>query len=468
MAAIGVVVAAVTLIGGVALTRTLMVPAAVGTDTTAVPPPPVDPAIVAQHLALALKYRTVSGGGVKESDRDAAMEEMYLVFERLYPYFHEQAPQEAYGSAHIFVWRGTDSNLPPVLLMAHLDVAPVTPGTEKDWTHAPFAGDIADGFVWGRGAIDNKSSAIALLEAGERLAAANFQPKRTIMFAFGQDTELGGAKGNAAIAASLARRGVHLAWVLDEGTPILKEPYRGVNKPVAFVSIAEKGDLSLELTAKSESQLSSAVSKVSAQRFVSDIDEIQRLKLNALAPLVPFSERMKFANLWLMGPLVEGTLRSDPHSAPSLGTAMLPFKSEASGKGTPPRAVLDFRLHPRDTIASVTERVKSAISDANVEVKALPAKNAEPSKATDVNGTAYRYVARTITDTFGVSVAPELMSEATDSRHYLAIADAVLRFRPFPAEPEDLARVRGANERVAITDLGAAAGFYLRLIQNSQ
>jgi carboxypeptidase PM20D1 len=110
--------------------------------------------------------------------------------------------------------------------------------------------------------------------------------------------------------------------------------------------------------------------------------------------------------------------------------------------------------------------VKSAINDPMVEVKALP-ESSEASKMVDTNSPAYRSVARTIIETFGVPVAPDV-SEATDSRHYLGSADAVLRFRPFPADPSDLDRVRGANERVAIADLGAAVGFYLRLIQNSQ
>ena len=467
IAAIGVFVAAVAVAGIVTVTRTLLVPAR-PLATAAVPPPPVDPNIVAQHLSQAIRYKTVSGGGTKEADRDAAIEEMYLWFEKVYPYFHEQAPQEAYGAGHIFVWRGTDSNLPPVLIMAHLDVAPVTPGTEKDWTHAPFAGDIADGFVWGRGAIDNKSSAIALLEAGERLAAANFQPRRTVIFAFGQDTELGGAKGNAAVARTLMQRGVHLAWVLDEGTPIVAEPYPGVAQPVAFVSVAEKGSLRLELTAKSESQLSAAISKVRAQTFPSDIDEIQRAKINALAPLVPFGERMKLANLWLLKPAVLGTLEEDPRAAASLHTMVLPAKPEAAEKDAgSPRAVVELSLRQRDTIAAVTERVKRAINDPAVEVKALP-ESAEPSKAADVASPGYRNVARAIAETFAVPVVPDVMNEATDSRHYLGSADAVLRFRPFPLDPSDRARVRGANERVAIADLGAAAGFYLRLIQNSQ
>ena len=70
------------------------------------------------------------------------------------------------------------------------------------------------------------------------------------MFAFGEDQESGGSKGNAAIAKALSDRGVQFAWVLDEGSPILKQPYPGIDRPVAFLSVAEKGFVRLELSAK--------------------------------------------------------------------------------------------------------------------------------------------------------------------------------------------------------------------------
>ena len=60
-------------------------------------------------------------------------------------------------------WTGSDRSLKPALCVSHLDV--VAPGPEEKWTHGPFSGAIADGFVWGRGALDVKVTATALLEA---------------------------------------------------------------------------------------------------------------------------------------------------------------------------------------------------------------------------------------------------------------------------------------------------------------
>jgi len=133
IAAIIAIVGAAALVGAVAIARAMLVPAPV--EASAPPPPPIDPNLAAAHLAQALRFQTVSyGNGVKEKERSAALQEMHTWMERTYRYLHEAAPQEQFGESLLFVWRGTDENLAPVLLMAHLDVAPVATGTEKNWT----------------------------------------------------------------------------------------------------------------------------------------------------------------------------------------------------------------------------------------------------------------------------------------------------------------------------------------------
>ena len=101
----------------------------------------------------------------------------------------------------------------------------------------------------GRGAIDLKLTITAVLEAAEYLLARSFQPRRTIYFAFGADEEVGGQFGAAKIAEHLRERGVQLAFTLDEGGIILSDAVRGIDKPVALIGTAEKGYLTLRLTA---------------------------------------------------------------------------------------------------------------------------------------------------------------------------------------------------------------------------
>ena len=60
--------------------------------------------------------------------------------------------------SYLITWNGSESSLPPALFISHIDVVPIDPSTLGQWEHAPFSGDIADGFVWGRGAMDVKVS----------------------------------------------------------------------------------------------------------------------------------------------------------------------------------------------------------------------------------------------------------------------------------------------------------------------
>jgi carboxypeptidase PM20D1 len=476
-----VVVAAAIVIG-----HTLVIAAAPARGA-APPPVTVDSASVARHLAQAVRFRTISyGGGAQEAEKFAALEAMRAWMETTYPHFHKAASREIMDHTVVFTWKGRDASLKPALLMAHMDVVPVVPGTEKDWSHAPFSGDVAGGYVWGRGSIDDKGSLIMILEAADRLAARGFEPTRTIMFAFGQDEEVGGSKGNAVVAAALAARGVHFAWVLDEGGAILNEPFPGVERPVAFVAVGEKGYLSLKLVAHGQgghssrptndmaiARLAEAVLAVVHHPFVSSLDEVQREKLAVIAPQAPFATRLLLANLWLTGPIVTSYMEDNPDSAARLHTTIAPTLIFGGVKDNvlPPQAeaTINFRLHPRDSIAGVIEHVRKAVDDPKVSVTALGETQSEASKIADLHSAAGQFLVAQIRASFGgVPVAPDMTTGATDSRHYLPIADEVFRLDPFRFDVDDLSRVHGTNERLAVGDLAPAVAFYMRLMENTK
>jgi len=480
------VAAVIAVIAAIAFGRTVMI-AAPPAAPAAPPPISVDTRSVAQHLAEAVRFQTISyGGGAGEAEKFAALEAMRAWMEKTYPHFHKQAAREIMDHTLIFTWKGRDAGLKPVLLMAHMDVVPVVPGTEKDWSHAPFSGDVAGGYVWGRGSIDDKGCLIAILEAADRLAAKGFQPGRTIMFAFGQDEEVGGSKGNAMAAAALAARGIRFAWVLDEGGAIVNEPFPGVEKPVAFVAVGEKGYLSLKLVAHGQgghssrptndmaiARLAEAVLATVHHPFVSGLDDVQREKLAVIAPQAPFITRFLLGNLWLTGPIVTHYMEASPDSAARLHTTIAPTLISGGVKDNvlPPQAsaTINFRLHPRDSVASVIEHVRKAINDPKVSVTALGETQSEASKIADLHSAAGQFLVAQIKASFGgIAVAPDMTTGATDSRHYLPIADQVFRLDPFRFDVDDLGRVHGTNERLAVGDLAPAVAFYMRLMQNAK
>ncbi len=169
-------------------------------------PPPVDVEIdaeaVAARLAGALRIPTISRGTPPHVDT-STFAAMHAYLEESFPVTHARLHRETVNThTLLYRWDGSDPSLAPVLLMAHLDVVPVSPGTEADWTHPPFGGVVADGYIWGRGALDVKSGVLGLLEAVERALAAGFTPTRSVYLCFGHDEEIGGGRGAAAAACA--------------------------------------------------------------------------------------------------------------------------------------------------------------------------------------------------------------------------------------------------------------------------
>lgn len=483
---IGAGVIAVLLIA-IVIGRTLMVPAMELADVGAADS--IDAEGAAQHLAEAVRFRTIShqsGADEAEIARSAeAFEGFRDWMDATYPAFTAATRREIVGGATPFyTWEGTDASLDPVLLMSHIDVVPIAPGTEGQWEQPPFGGVIADGYVWGRGTIDNKGSLIAMVEAAERLAAEGFQPARTILFAFGHDEEIGGGEGNKALAGLLQTRGVKLAWVKDEGGVIGHGILPGVNAPVAMIGVAEKGSISLDVVAYSKGghssmpspaaqtaigRLARALERIGNDPFEARVDGATRGMIESLAPAVPFLQRMVYANLWLFEPIVRGVMEGSPSSAAQLQTTIAPTIIEGGVKENvlPPeaRAVVNFRIHPRDTADSILAHVRDTVDDPEVEIAPLDGIR-EASTVSNIEGDGYQLITRVIGESFpGVIAAPYLVVGGTDSRHYLPITDNVFRFIPIRMAPEDMARFHGTNERVSVENMGEAVAFYVRLFE---
>src|SRR5271168_2211694 len=185
-----------------------------------IPPAPraaIDEKAVAKRLAGAVRFRTISYDTPTEDSR-SELQKFHGYLAESFPHAYGALTLEIVGGySMLFTWVGQDAGAKPILLMAHQDVVPVAPGTEPQWHADPFGGEIRDGFIWGRGAWDDKGNLMAILEAVDSLVAAGFKPRRTIYLAFGHDEENGGAEGAAAIAALLAKRNVHCEFALDEG-----------------------------------------------------------------------------------------------------------------------------------------------------------------------------------------------------------------------------------------------------------
>ena len=125
-----------------------------------------------------------------------------------FPLVHRRLECRQIGeSALLYRWPGSQPSLKPLILLAHQDVVAVDEATLHQWTHPPFSGKIADGFVWGRGARDFKPGLMAILESAEWLLQQGFVPERSLYLAFGDDEEVQGYGGAGSDRRAPGRRG---------------------------------------------------------------------------------------------------------------------------------------------------------------------------------------------------------------------------------------------------------------------
>jgi carboxypeptidase PM20D1 len=445
----------------------------------------LDRTAIVQRLSEAIQYRTITNQAATDPGK-REFQSFHDFLAKSFPGVHERLQKETMGGhSLLYSWKGKDNALKPILLMAHMDVVPVDPATESSWRHPPFSGQMAEGYIWGRGTMDDKGSVLAILEAAENLLASGFEPKRTIYLAFGHDEESGGNNGAANIAATLRSRGVELEFVLDEGLNILNGIVSGLSSPVALIGVAEKGYLTIRLTVEGAGGHSSippadiaidvmsrALQKLRAAPFRSHLNGATRQMLEYIGPEMPWAKRIALANLWLFDPLVRKQLAASPVTNAAIRTTVAPtmINSGVQENVLPTRvtAVINLRILPGETVAGTIEHVRKAINDPKVQLTPLPV-SVEPSSVSDIEAQSFKWLQRTIRQTApDAIVAPSLLVAATDSRHYAGLTRHIYRFLPITIGSDDTNRYHGINERISIEDYERCVRFYAQLIRNSQ
>lgn len=486
---------------------------------------PVDAQAAANRLSSGVKFPTISNQDRKDFD-EKAFKDWHAFLERTYPLAHKTLKRELIGDPRsyslLYTWTGTNPALAPIILMGHQDVVPVVPGTEGQWEHDPFSGDIADGYVWGRGTLDDKVMIQAILEAIEMHLMKGFKPNRTIYLAFGQDEEVGGPEGMKHVVEALKARGVkEVALVLDEGLPLAPGLFPGIAGPTAPIGTAEKGYVSLELKVAGAGGhsamppphsnigiLAEAITKLEANPFPYRITQAVRDQYRFMGPELPeqyhplladvafgkdlktasgtppeavsgFTENVavawqaqnqsedEFIRYMLTSPMTTALLHTT--------TAVTMVNGGVKENVLPPfaTAVVNFRILQGETVQSVIERVKKVIDDDRVAVTDISA-SIDPSPVSDPYGKEYKLIERSIRQTWGTPdliVMPYLVIGGADAKWFAAsgIAQNVYRFTAVRVESAaDSARWHGVNERVLVDEYAKSIGFFYQFLANAQ
>lgn len=457
------------------------------------PPPPaevalpntgamqIDVSAAAGRLGEAIRFRTVS---LVEPDDDRSQFEQFHAWLALsYPAFHTATVRETVGELSLlYTWAGSDPAQPALLLLAHQDVVPVADDTRAQWQVDPFAGIVRGDAVWGRGAIDDKGSLIALLEAAETIAREGRRPVRTLIFAFGHDEEIGGDRGAVLMAQALAERGVRAWFALDEGMAALeRHPLTGA--PAAMIGVSERGSGSMRVRAEGQPGHSSMPPAETAVSLVSDaVTRIHAMPLErrleggpalsmmrSLAPELSLMTRTAVANEWLFAPLLRQRMAGDPAAQALLGTTVAPTMIDG---GVRPNvlpaeasAIINFRIHPRDSADRLLRGARRAVSELDGVTVDWVEPPREASAVSSTNSSSYALLAALSEAVMpDVRVAPGLVLAGTDSRHYAQVAENVYRYQPLLLTADDLELPHGINERISLANYERLIRFYYALI----
>jgi carboxypeptidase PM20D1 len=443
--------------------------------------PVVDPAAAAERLARAVRIASISPRE-DAPEHAQALRALHRQLEADFPRVHQALGREIVSELSLlYRWPGSDPTAEPILLTAHLDVVPVEPGTEASWTRPPFSGAIEEGVIWGRGTLDDKTGVVGLMHAVELLLAHGFVPRRTIVLAFGHDEEIGGEHGAKAIATMLDARGEHFAFVLDEGGSIISEAIPGLDHEAALVGVAEKGIAHVVLELHAEGghaampppsgaieRLAAAVTRLQDQPMPARIGGATQLMLDGMSPHMRLPMRTALSNLWILSPVIERVLASQPASNATVRTTIAPTMIDG---GIAPNVLavtatvmLNARILPGDTVDDVLAHVREVIDDPGIEVSCRD-DCWGPSAVASLDGEGYGVVRRAIAHVFPQAVTvPCLVVGSTDARHYAGVARDAYRFLPIRMRAHDRTRMHGTDEQTTVEGFAEAVRFYMTVM----
>ncbi len=375
-------------------------------------------------------------------------------------------------------WPGKAGDAPAVM-MAHYDVVPVN---EEKWDKPPFAAILEDGVLWGRGTLDTKVTFNGVFSAANYLIGQGFQPQQDIYFAFSGGEEVNG-KGAPNIVQYFIDHDIHPALVVDEGGAVVENVFPGVKEPCGLIGIAEKGMINAQFRTVSAGGhasapkphtpvgvLSAACKQVEDHPFQAHIQGPAAQMFDTLGRYSSFLYRMIFANLWCFGWILDLLGKSSGGEMNALMRTTVAFtqmEGSSARNVIPPEAkmVANMRLNPADSVESALAYLRKTVGNDAVEITALEAN--EPSPVSETDCPAWDKVAAAVASTWrGCIVAPYLMVQCSDSRHYGKISNHVYRFSAMDLSAEERATIHGNNERIRLETVHKAVEFYIRLMKS--
>lgn len=432
---------------------------------------------IVEDMQELIRCKTISYNDESLVDQ-AEFEKFQQLLPKLYPKVHEVCTLHHIGvNGLLYQWKGQQEG-DPTVLMAHYDVVPVEEG---EWERDPFAAELIDGELWGRGTLDTKGTLCGILEAAEKLISEGYQPKKDVYLAFSGQEEINGPTCPAMVKW-FKDQGIHPAMVVDEGGAVVENVFPGVSGECALIGIAEKGFTNIELKEKSRGghasmppmhtivgELAQAVVDIEGHPFKRQLTKPVREMLDTLGRRSTFAYKILFANMWCFEGLFDMVCKmSGGELNAMMRTTCAVTKMEGSKAFNviPPKASvgMNLRLMGKDTYDSAKAYLEKVIHNPNIEVSVYEGRN--PSIESDTSCQEWKNLNQVIKDTWPDSiVSPYLMMACSDSWHYCDITDRIYKFSAMKLSKEERGMIHGNNERVPVKTLVRTVEFYVRLMK---
>jgi carboxypeptidase PM20D1 len=429
----------------------------------------------AKTLQAMIALETVSSAASKDLTKFYAFQRELEV---LFPHIAKALERKDFSGSLLWKWKGQEKGA-GILLLNHFDVVEAT----KGWKHDPFAGTIEDGLIYGRGALDDKGPLFAMLEAVEESLEEGYVPRHDVYLASSATEEIGG-QGGPAMAAYLRKEGVRFRFLIDEGGAVVAHPFPFLGSTYAMVGTVEKGCGDLRIIARGKGGHASAPGKgtplVRLGGFMADLEKHYPFQtklspsfkemIRRFSPDLPFRYRLVTENLWLFGPLVKQVVLRVPQLA-AMNRTTIAFTMAQGSEGynvLPQEAsvvanVRYIQHQPNDVSLALLRKIARKYA---LEIEVL--NDCPPSPRVDSQGEPFRIVEAALKQIYpGVVVTPYVMTGNTDARFYSLLTDNGLRIAPLLISADQMGRIHGGEEAIAIASLGKAVDFYKEILKKA-
>ncbi len=373
-----------------------------------------------------------------------------------------------------------NGNKQPLLIMAHTDVVNVDP---EKWQFPPFSATVDGGYVYGRGAVDDKDNLASALMIMLELKRNNISLDRDVIF-LAESGEEGATEFGIEFMVNNHFDKIDAEFCLAEGGSVAR-----VNREVQYAGIqtVEKipyrvellatgiaGHGSVPLQTNSVTRLAKAVAAIADWRTPIRLNETTAAYFERLASISPADAAQRYLNVLDPGRASESDeyfLSNEPRHASMLRSSLSPNIFDAGYRinviPSESRASVDFRALPDESIAEFLDEIRRVVNDPAVEVS-LGQRNSRPRGQSSLNTVAFAAIEANIMAHYGVVTLPTMSTGATDMAYLRNKGIQCYGIGP-AIDREDAALGYGAHsdqERILISELHRFVRFNWDLVMD--